>query len=220
VVVFIELIRILVGNAWNRIATLLVVAGIASITGVMQHVVPPIAAVFGVTVVIPETPWWIGFALIGIGVLVLVLSLRRPDQASPMQAYPGVRAHINTTDYGDGWRSVQLHIMPPPGQEQNFRFRLWRISHARLIWPCAAILSRAQGDDATGKRIEGSATRVLEGRPIRHVQPFALEFFIGFTGSSSEVGRKATFRVKIHHIEQKALKRTLYASAIVPPFSP
>ncbi|WP_145963700.1 hypothetical protein [Bradyrhizobium algeriense] len=68
-----KFVRLLLGNAWNRGALLLIAAGTAALTGMVQYLVQPIGQLFGLTVTIPDTPPWIGFTLIGIGCTFFVL---------------------------------------------------------------------------------------------------------------------------------------------------
>lgn len=68
-----QLARIVWGDAWKRIATLLVGFGVFSLVGITQYVIPPLAKTINVKISIPETPTWVGFGLVfaGIGTLVL-----------------------------------------------------------------------------------------------------------------------------------------------------
>jgi hypothetical protein len=67
------------GNAWNKAAYLLVLAGVASITSIFQYVIVAAFAVTGVRLVIPETPLWVSFPLIAIGLGFFVLGRFLPD---------------------------------------------------------------------------------------------------------------------------------------------
>lgn len=76
-----KLLKLLLGNAWNRAALLLVIGGIAAINGVLQYIVPPFAKAFGVATTIPDTPLWVGFALIALGFLLFILGRLVPDRS-------------------------------------------------------------------------------------------------------------------------------------------
>jgi hypothetical protein len=78
--VFLERIfRIWKGTAWGKAALLLIAGGVVAINGILQFVIPPVALLFGIRIVIPETPAWISFSLICLGIVVLVLSRITPD---------------------------------------------------------------------------------------------------------------------------------------------
>ena len=49
--------------------------------------------------------------------------------------------------------------------------------------------------------ISTSAERTLSGRPSDHLQPFAMEFFMRFSGATphADLGKKAKFRVTLVH---------------------
>lgn len=79
---FLKAIRLLVGNAWNRASLALIVGGVAAASGWSQYVIPALAQRFGVSVTIPDTPAYIGFLLIGLGILVLVLNRKVLEASS------------------------------------------------------------------------------------------------------------------------------------------
>lgn len=74
-----SLVKLLLGNAWNRSASLLIVGGIAMLNGWAQYVIVGLFAVGGHKITIPDTPTWISFALIAIGVLLLVGNRLLPE---------------------------------------------------------------------------------------------------------------------------------------------
>jgi len=47
-----RLFRIWVGTAWSKGAFALIIGGVASINGVLQFIIPPIAKVLGITVTV------------------------------------------------------------------------------------------------------------------------------------------------------------------------
>jgi hypothetical protein len=215
-----ELVRIWRGNGWNKAGTLLIAGGVLSVNGVAQYLIPSIGRVFKLQISIPETPLWVSFLLIALGILMFVLSRVLPDRSiqSAPSSSPRVKAIINRERYPGGWRSVGLHIMPPPGQESSFRFtkRGWRIDGAELLSPMDAVLARAKDDDyATGEFYPEKPMRSLNGRPIGHVQPFGLEFFIKFDGATDKE-RKAKFRVKLNHTEDPKLRHSIKVWTRVP----
>jgi hypothetical protein len=94
---------------------------------------------------------------------------------------PGVRATINRTPSIDGWRSIQLHLTPPPA-DATFQYgkRGWRIDNAKLLSPCNAKQAFARDDDHSLKGlIAGLAPRLMSGR-TNHPQPFAIRFLFAF----------------------------------------
>jgi hypothetical protein len=214
---FLALARIWRGNLWNRAGYLLIAGGVVSLTSITQYLILAIGQLFGLQILIPETPTWIALLLIASGISIFILSRVLPDQ--PMQSassIPGVKATINRDCYLDGWRSVQLHIMPPPGQEQTYSKHGWRIDGAKLVSPSDAVLARAKDDDyASGEFYPEKPTRYLAGKPLGHVQPFALEFFIKFQGTTDK-GRKATFQVTLNHAADPKLRRTIRTWTTVP----
>lgn len=69
---FERLFRIWKGNAWNKAASLLIIAGVTTITSIFQYVVVAIFSALGYRIVIPETPLWVSLFLIALGVALLV----------------------------------------------------------------------------------------------------------------------------------------------------
>jgi hypothetical protein len=218
-----DLARIWRGNYWNKAGFVLIAGGVAGLTGIWQYLIVPIGLLFGLQIAIPEAlSTWVSIFLILVGFLMFVLNRVLPDRSmqSTMSSssIPGVRAIINRDRYPGGWRSVQLHITPPPGQEHTYHFSKhgWRIDSAKLLSPRGAVLARAKDDDYTSRVFypEGP-TRCLDGRPVGHVQPFALEFFIKFDGPVDS-GRKAKFQVKLNHTEDPKLRHTIQTWSEVP----
>jgi hypothetical protein len=78
-----RLVKLLLGNAWNRAAVLLVLAGIAAINGWAQYIIPPIMAAFGVVVTIPDTPPLLGFGLIACALAFLIFGRIVPERKPP-----------------------------------------------------------------------------------------------------------------------------------------
>jgi hypothetical protein len=79
---FERIFRIWRGTAWGKGALFLIVGGVASINGVIQYIIPPVARLLGIIIVIPDTPTWVSLSLISLGILVLVLSRIIPDPAA------------------------------------------------------------------------------------------------------------------------------------------
>ena len=107
------------------------------------------------------------------------------------ESTPEVKATINRDYYEGGWRSVQLHVAPPP-DASNFRAGNWRIAIATLLkpaWPIA--LARAQDDDYAQRVFyPDNPVRTLSGKLEGRPQRFALEFFIHFR-SGDDRGKRA-----------------------------
>jgi hypothetical protein len=143
------------------------------------------------------------------------LTQRRDRLRSTSDSTPGVKATINGTRYEDGWRSVQLHILPPPGSEQKkFQYQDWCIRGARLLQPRTATLARAQNDDyATGIFFPENPLRELTGKAEGRLQRFALEFFIKFKDERKE--DKAEFLVTFAPVGS-GRQRRMSVSATVP----
>jgi hypothetical protein len=113
---------------------------------------------------------------------------------------PLIKSTINAKGYKEGWRSVQLHLVPAADNQQNFSYGNWRIERVRLLWPVSAVLARAENDDyAKGVFYPEDPVRTLEGKVEGRPQRFALEFFIKFRGDEDR-GRKAKFRVIFSHV--------------------
>src|SRR4051812_40477208 len=69
---------------------------------------------------------------------------RRERKLKTFEATPEVKATINRECYEDGWRSVQLHLVPP-AEQPKFRYDDWQIKRARLLRPLfGTVLARAQ----------------------------------------------------------------------------
>jgi len=98
--------KILIGNAWNRAALLLVAAGVAAINGVIQYVVAAVA-----NIAIPDTPPSVGFGLICAGVGVLVLGRLIPDRSIAFASSEGSPIQ----DFGDLCRLLK------PLLDDNYR---------------------------------------------------------------------------------------------------
>jgi hypothetical protein len=127
---------------------------------------------------------------------------------------PTVKATINRARYGDGWRSVQLHMVPADDNYQTFQYQNWQIKWARLLAPWSAVLARAENDDyATIVFYPDNPVRSFEGNSLDLPQRFALEFFIKFKGD--DIGRKAKFRVTFERVGRKT-QRTVTVRATVP----
>jgi hypothetical protein len=152
----------------------------------------------------------LSFTLTVVGVTVGVLSYRRGGRQEPKAR---VKATINRKFYGDGWRSVQLHIGPSESNDK-LQYQNWRIERAELVSPRDAVLARAENDDcATSIFYPDKPTRRLEGKAEGRPQRFALEFFIRFEGG--ERGRKAKFKVAFARTDG-ASRRTVTVAATVP----
>jgi hypothetical protein len=93
------------------------------------------------------------------------LAGHRERKLRTYESTPLVKATINSKCYKEGWRSVQLHIVPATDNQQNFSYKNWRIERARLLWPASAVLARAENDDyATGVFYPENPVRALEGK--------------------------------------------------------
>lgn len=132
-------------------------------------------------------------ALVSMTVAVVNYLEQRRDRKRGSGPRPAIKATINKTYHRDGWRSVQLHVVPSDVQP-NFPYDQWRILHARLIAPRRAALARAENDDyAAGVFFDDNPVREIAGRAQGNPQRFALNFFIRFEGE--ERGQQARFKV-------------------------
>ncbi|MEZ0032126.1 hypothetical protein ABIF68_002496 [Bradyrhizobium japonicum] len=91
------------GNAWNKAAYLLVFAGVTSITSIFQYIIVATFALIGQRVVIPDTPLWVSFLLIALGLGFFVLGRFMPEviakrTANPkdIELYRQFKKHITT----------------------------------------------------------------------------------------------------------------------------
>lgn len=147
---------------------------------------------------------WIAIAAIVVAILLWAttqyLAARR-ERLKTYEPTPLIKATINRKRYPDGWRSVQLHIVPGP-DNQLFKYENWRIERANFLRPKDAIMARAENDDyATGVFYPENPIHTLQGKPEGRPQRFALEFFIKFSGN--DLGRKAQFKVTFAHIQKR-----------------
>jgi hypothetical protein len=101
-----KLAKILIGNAWNRAALLLLAAGVAAINGILQYIVAAVAKI-----TIPDTPPAVGFGLVAVGVGVLVLGRLIPDRNSEF----GSLGRPSIRDFGGLCRHLK------PLLDDNFR---------------------------------------------------------------------------------------------------
>jgi hypothetical protein len=154
----------------------------------------------------------------GIYAAIRVHTERKQRKLDAARNEPGVGAIISRTPSIDGWRSIQLHLTPPPAAATfHYGERGWRIVNAKLLSPRDAKLAFARDDDHSLKGpIAGLAPRLMSGR-TNHPQPFAMEFFIRFPGTPhADRGRRAKLRVRIGHSEDVDLHRTIVTWAEVP----
>ena len=159
---------------------------------------------------------WIAIVGIVIGILLWVgthyLNARR-ERKKTFETTPDVKATINRKNYPNGWRSVQLHVVPAPDQ-QHFKYENWHIEYASLLSPTSAVLARAQDDDyASDVFYPDAPVRYLPGKIEGLPQRFALEFFIKFKGDDH--GQKAKFKVSFAHVTKRR-RHSTKVSAIVP----
>jgi hypothetical protein len=140
---------------------------------------------------------------IGVGFAAANFFAARKERVSKTkEAHPVVKATINRKHYRDGWRSVQLHIVPSEITAQPFQHQNWIIKSATLLRPKNAVLARAENDDyATGVFYPESPLRTLEGKTEGKLQRFALEFFILFDRADKD--QAAQFRVAFSRINSK-----------------
>lgn len=139
---------------------------------------------------------------------------RQERKRRTFEATPTVKATVNATGYPHDWRSVQLHIVPQPDQDQNFKFEHWRIERAQLLRPRDAVLARAENDDyATGVFYPESPVRDLVGKAEGRPQRFALEFFIKF--EREDEPKTVKFKVTFSHVVQRR-RHTVRVWANVP----
>jgi hypothetical protein len=130
------------------------------------------------------------------------LAGREERKRRTFEVTPTIKATINSTVYPHHWRSVQLHIVASPGQDQNFKYDHWHIERAQLLRPRSAVLARAENDDyATGVFYPETPVRALVGKAEGRPQRFALEFFIKFKGE--EEPKMARFKVSFAHVVQR-----------------
>lgn len=122
------------------------------------------------------------------------LAGRRERQRVAQKSGARVQGTINAKYYRDGWRSVQLHMVPVEEGQPNFDYKSWRIERAELLRPRNAVLARAADDDyATGVFYPENPVRLLLGKLEGRPQRFALEFFIKFP--EGDTAGKAKFKV-------------------------
>lgn len=168
---------------------------------------------------------WVALAALVISIIALIYAAipvhwnRNQRKLDAARNEPGAKATINRTPSVDGWRSIQIHITPPPAQIEAFRFQRngWRIVNAKLLSPRNAQLAFAREDDHSLRGpIIRSSPRRMSGR-VNHPQPFAMEFFIRFEGTPhADRGKRAKFRVIISHSDDPDLSRALKLWAEVP----
>jgi hypothetical protein len=147
---------------------------------------------------------WIAIAAILVAVLLWgatqYLAARR-ERLKTYEPTPVIKATINTKRYPDGWRSVQLHIVPGP-DNQLFKYDNWCIERAVFLGPKDAIMARAENDDyAAGVFYPESPIRTLQGKPEGRPQRFALEFFLKFSGN--DLCRQAQFKVSFARVDKR-----------------
>lgn len=167
---------------------------------------------------------WINVAVLVIAIITLVYAaipvhtarkLRLREMADNL---PGVKAMVNAAPSVDGWRSVVLHITPPPAQEATFKFTKggWCIINARLLSRNSKLAFAREGDNSLAGPIVGPSPRMMSGR-LNHPQPFAMEFFMRFPGTPiADRGQRAKFRVKIGRNRTDAAPLSLIVWAEVP----
>lgn len=142
------------------------------------------------------------------------LAGRQERKRRTFEATPTIKATINATVYPHDWRSVQLHIVASPGQDQNFKYGHWHIERAQLLRPQSAVIARAENDDyATGVFYPESPLRALVGKAEGRPQRFALEFFIKF--KDEDEPKMARFKVTFSHVVERR-KHTIRVWAKVP----
>jgi hypothetical protein len=166
-----------------------------------------------------ETRDWIAIVGLLIGTISTsiavanFLSNRRQQAIARQGPAPRIKATINKDRYDDGWRSVQLHIVPAE-YEPNFRYQDWRIEHAQLMRPSDAVLARAENDDYASRVFcPDKPLRQLSGRAAGRPQRYALEFFLKFR--REELGQKAQFKVTFGHANESE-RRTVRVWAVLP----
>jgi hypothetical protein len=142
------------------------------------------------------------------------LSGRQERRRRTFEATPTIKAAINATVYPDDWRSVHLHVVPSPGQDENFNHDHWHIECAQLLLPRSAVMARAENDDyATGVFYPERPLRALVGKAEGRPQRFALEFFIKFRDEAEP--KVARFKVTFAHVVQRR-RHTIRVWAKVP----
>jgi hypothetical protein len=152
---------------------------------------------------------WLTIAAIVVGIFfgtfgaLNYLAGRRERKLRTYESTPEVKAVINRKRYEGGWRSVQLHISPP-AEKQNFDYKNWHITRARLLRPVrGVVLARAEGDDyAKGVFYPENPIRALVGKAEGRPQRFALEFFIHFK-QEDDKGSAAKFKVAFSHASKR-----------------
>lgn len=73
-------IKLLLGNAWNRAALLLIFGGVAALNGWLQYAIGGL-----LKIQMPDTPAWVGFSLIGLGIVLLFANRLLPEaQRTPL----------------------------------------------------------------------------------------------------------------------------------------
>ena len=146
---------------------------------------------------------WIAIAALLVAIIaayfqaVPVIAARRDHRFRIQRELPGVKATINKTPSVDGWRSIQMHIVP---QDNDWKsIHSWRIRNAVLLSPRRAKIAFARNDDSSlAGPIVGNSERMMSGRQEPNPQLFAMEFFICFPDTPhADRGTRAKFRVTI-----------------------
>lgn len=158
-----------------------------------------------------NTSNWIAIIALAVSCLSLFIAQanfragRRERNQRKMDEIPVVQATINKDTYPNGWRSVQLHLVPRNGDWRSFPSDDWRIVRARLIRPWyGVVLARAQNDDYAARIFyPDNPIRLLIGKAEGKLQRFALEFFIKF--GREDRGGRAKFKVVYAHIKAEDL---------------
>src|SRR5690348_9297020 len=73
-------VRILRGNPWHVAALTLTVGGVATIRGVIQYLITPIGAAFGIPITIPDTPLWVSLLLVFLGIGMFIAGRWLPER--------------------------------------------------------------------------------------------------------------------------------------------
>jgi hypothetical protein len=71
------------GNRLARNAGYLIIAAIAAASNAVQLVIAGIFATFGLTITIPDTPWWVFVLFVSAAVVLLVVDRVKPETRSP-----------------------------------------------------------------------------------------------------------------------------------------
>ena len=142
------------------------------------------------------------------------LAGRRERIGNALKSDARVKLTINATDYENGWRSVQLHVIPTDAEHKDFGYSNWVIERATLVRPKNAVLARAENDDyATGVFYPEQPVRVLAGKAEGKPQRFALEFFVKVAGDEP----RQILKVKVVYWSAREAKRqTEVVSATMP----